>query len=193
MSGRTNGRHLLAAAFGAALLAGATGCAWLGGYDADGRPLAKHFTVDISNLDWVEISYMPRPDDPAFSSGCRLSLAGSGEIEFRTGRSPQVWDDFSSKVDDPHWNEVFADRLHVGQDGMQEIYQQLVDAGLFVRRSAGRRRDDMVAPFVKLNARIGRERAIRVVSDRRLVRIVERVLANFEQTALLARRAEGRR
>jgi len=175
----------------ACLLVISSGCAALRGYDSDGRPKSRQFQVNLSGLDWMEISYMPAAGDPLFSNSCRLSLYGSGEIIFLTGRSPKVWDSFSSKVDDPHWTEIFEDRLHVPQDDMQAVYQQLVDAGLVTVRAGSRfHREDLRPPFVKFNGRIDRERVIRITDDRRLVRIIERILQNFEQTALHARRIE---
>lgn len=176
---------LLRAGFAALALAGLCGCASLGG-GTGWFPAAKTFPVDISNLDWVEVTYVPRPGDPVFERPCRLSLMGSGEVEFRAGRSPQVWDTFSQKIDDPHWNDLFVDRAHLEPAGMQPLYQELVDAGLFPSRWS-MERDTQSPPFIKVNASIGRERAIRFTDDRRLVAIVERVLSRFEDTALLAR------
>lgn len=177
----------------AALLTMLPGCAWLGGYDAEGRPVAKQFQVDLSNLDWIEISYMPRPGDPVFAVASRLSLMGSGEVVFRTGRSPQVWDSFSSEIDNPHWNELYEDRLHLESTEMQALYQEFVNAGLFPRRSLNSSAAEVQKPFVKVNAKIGHERALRIVDDRRIVRIVERVLEQFEATARLAHEGEAPR
>lgn len=160
------------------------GCAiWPG---RDTRPAAVRFEVSISNLDWVEIAYLPEPGDRVFQQPCRLSLMGSGEVLFRTGRSPRVWDSFSSAVDDPHWNEVFDDRRHIGQAAMQTLYQQLVDAGLFLRYTRHLIALEGDGPRIRINAQIGRERTVRLTDDRALVRVVERVLEMFEDTARLA-------
>ena len=71
---------------GALLLLG--GCA--SPVQQDGRLRHRQFEVNISALDWLEIGYFPRPDDPRIPSPCRLSFFGTGEIQFKTGRSPQV-------------------------------------------------------------------------------------------------------
>jgi hypothetical protein len=133
--------------------------------------------------------YVPRPRDPVFATPCRVTLMGSGHIEFRTGRSPQVSKSFFDKVDDPHWNDLYTDRLNIGDDAMEALFQEFVDAGLFPRWSPRHRKEDMTTPFVKINAKIGQERTLRVLSDRRTVRIVERILSQFEATALLAQQA----
>ena len=172
--------------FMAGMMLAASGCVGLRGRDTSGVFGARRFPVDISNLDWVEVSYMPRPEDAVFATACRLSLMGSGEIMFRTGRSPQVWDAFSHKVDDPSWNDLYVDRLHIGQKDMQELYQQLVDAGLFPPQFSRRNVEVGTTPYIRINASIGRATAVRIIDDRKMVRIIEGVLRNFEQTALLA-------
>ena len=78
-----------------ALFASASGCASTKG---DGRPPARHFAVDLSGLDWMEIVYNPQPKDPVFKMPCKISLMGSGEVEVRMGRSPRVWNSFSDKI-----------------------------------------------------------------------------------------------
>ncbi len=178
-------------ASGLACLALCGGCAlreggWPGIFEGRREPVA------ISNLDWVEIRFLPHPSDPLFDSVCRLSLYGSGEIEFRTGRSPRVEDAFSTAVDDPDWNDLRTDRQHVGQERMQALYQELVDAGLFPRRGAGPPPRRSV-PLVRVNARIGRERVLRLTDDRRIVALVERILASFAEGASAAPRREEAR
>lgn len=155
------------------------GCAWWGGIASADR----QFPVEISGLDWIEIRYQPRPDDPRFASACHLSLLGSGEIEFRTGRSPRAMDPFSMATEDPRWNDVRTDRRHIGQEEMQELFQELVDAGLFSPKGRGAPPPAARAPRIRVNARIGRERILKLLDDRRLVAIVERILMNFAFTA----------
>ncbi len=178
-------RGFVAALVSMLCLACGGGCAsW------SGRPETLRFEVSISNLDWVEIAYLPAPGDPLFQQPCRLSLMGSGEIEFRTGRSPRLWDSFSDAVEDPDWNDLYEDRRHVGQDRMQELYQQFVDAGLFPRYTRHLIALDGSGPGIRINAQIGRERVLRLTDDPRIVRVVERMLRLFEETAMLAGRED---
>ncbi len=183
--GRRLRNHALAAMLCLALGGGCS--SW------SGVPDAVQFDVSISNLDWVEIAYLPAPGESLFRQPCRLSLMGSGEIEFRTGRSPRLWDAFSNAVEDPHWNDLYEDRRHIGQERMQALYQQLVDAGLFPRYSRHLMTLDGSGPGIRINAQIGRERTIRLTDDPRIVRVVEQTLRLFEETAELANRGERRR
>lgn len=146
----------------------------------EGDLVGKHFDVRTSGLNWAEIAYTPREGDPDFRYPCRLSLFGSGEIQFRTGRSPLVFDDFSHKVDDPYWNEIVEDRVHIGDEAMRDIFQSLVDAGVFYddwhRMSSG---ETPRPPMVRIRAKIDGNETLRVVDNRRVVRIVERLLPPF--------------
>lgn len=146
----------------------------------EGTLSGRHFPVAGSSLDWLEISYTPAPNDPDFQMPCRLSLLGSGEMVFRTGRSPQVWDDFSTKIDDPHWNDLRVDRAHIGQDAMTELLQQFVDAGIvpnpYGRMTPG---DAPKPPVVSIRGKISGKPIARRVDNRRVVRLVERQLFRF--------------
>lgn len=156
------------------------GCLFPGGSSLFSRDSASYFVVEISSLDWIELHYLPRPDDPVFLYPCRLGLFGAGEIEFATGRSKRVTSSFNMEVDSPYWDDLHTDRMHIGQDQMQELFQDFVDAGLFPRRGTGPP-PERSAPLVKVNSRIGRKRTLRITDDRKIVRIVEGILANFVQ------------
>ncbi len=150
----------------------------------EGDLVGKRFEVKTSGLNWAEIAYTPRPNDPDFCFPCRLSLFGSGEIQFRTGRSPQVFDDFSHKVNDPNWNHIVGDRVNIGDEAMRDVFQQLVDAGVFYdeyRRV--RPGDEPRPPMVRVRAKVDGNETLRVVDNRRVVRIVERLLPTFAEAA----------
>ena len=163
-----------------------SGCAFLTGVDADGYPVAKEFIVDISNLDWMEVSYFPRKGDPVFKMPCRLSFHGSGEVEFRTGRSPQVTDALSAKVDSPYWNEFYTDRRHIGQERMRAFYQDMVDAGLFPKRdvkAAFKRMGDEDDAYVRIIANIRYDKTRRLTDDPRILRVLQPYLHSFREAA----------
>lgn len=146
----------------------------------EGNLKGKQFEVSESSLNWAEIVYTPRPRDPVFRAPCRLTLFGSGEIVFRTGRSPRVIDDFSQKVTSPDWNDYVEDRAHIGDKAMRDVFQQLVDAGVFYddwhRVSKG---EDPKPPMVRVRAKFDGKETLRVVDNRRVVRIVERILDDY--------------
>lgn len=149
----------------------------------DGELQGDRFTVDPSSLDWLEIAYTPRRNDPDFPQTCRLSLLGSGEMTFRTGRSPLVWDDFSTKREDPNWNDIWEDRIHIGEDAMGELLQSFVDLGVVppktVRMVSG---EPPSPPMVKIRGKIAGKAVYRVVDNRKVVRLVERQLLRFRRT-----------
>ena len=146
----------------------------------EGTLRGKSFEVKESSLNWAEIIYTPRADDRDLHAPCRLSLFGSGEIAFRTGRSPRVIDDFSHKVTHPYWNDYYEDRTHIGDEAMREVFQQLVDAGIFFddwhRVSQG---EEPKPPIVRIRAKFDGKETLRTVDNRRVVRIVEDLLPTF--------------
>ena len=150
----------------------------------EGTLPGKQFEVKASSLNWAEIAYTPRAGDRDFHHPCRLSLYGSGEIQFRTGRSPRVFDDFSHKVDDPYWNDIVEDRAHIGEEAMRDVFQELVDAGVFYddryRVSKG---EEPQPPMVRIRAKFDGNDTMRVVDNRRVVDIVERILSLFATRA----------
>ena len=146
----------------------------------DGRLRHRQFEVSLSALDWLEVGYFPRPGDPRVPSPCRLSFFGTGEVQFKTGRSPQVWSSFSGEVEHPHWNEVIADRLHLEPAEMQEVFQTFVDEGVVPTRSFTVARKAVEKPYVNIAGMIGMEK-IRLATDNPyLVDLVEEALENFE-------------
>ncbi len=167
----------------AAVLLSAGGCA-VPANVREGDLAGKRFEVEVSSLNWAVIAYTPRAGDRDFRFPCRLSLFGSGEIQFRTGRSPQVFDEFSHRVDDPHWNELVEDRVNIGEEAMRDVFQQLVDAGVFYEQwHRVRRGEEPRPPMVRVRAKIDGNETLRIVDNRRVVRIVERLLEPFAGAA----------
>jgi len=171
-----------------------TGCAFLTGVDSDGYPVPKKFNVEISSLDWMIVDYYPRQGDPVFAMPCRLEFHGSGEIEFRTGRSPQVSSGFTTKVDSPYWNEMFTDRRHIGPDAMERFFQSMVDAGLFPKmqnKAALRLHGEEGDAHVRIKATIKYDKTTRVTDDPRILRALQPYLNYFRETARVATEATG--
>lgn len=166
-----------------------TGC--LSPEDNTGRLRHRSVNVELSGLDWIEVSYYPIDNDPLVKDPCRLSIFGSGEVVFKTGRSPQIWDSFSAQVEDPNWNDVFSDRIHLSQEEMELVFQAFVDEGLIPQRVYTRAAKEVEKPYVKFAAQVGREKVRRVTDNKFLVALVEEALENFSQT--IAQAAAARR
>lgn len=146
----------------------------------EGNLKGEHFEVKGSSLDWMEIAYTPRRNDPDIEMPCKLSLYGSGEIVFTTGRSPRVWDDFSQKVDDPNWNDVRQDRRHIDEESMRSLMQDFIDLGIappkWGRMTTG---EPPKLPRVRIRAKINGKSIFRETDNRKVVRLVERQLVGF--------------
>ncbi len=154
-----------------------SGC--LSPLDKTGRLHHKTVEVELSSLDWIEVAYFPIAENPTIKGPCRLSLLGVGEVVVKTGRSPQLWDSFSTKVTDPYWNELFTDRMHLPTDEMQRVFQAFVDEGLIPTGTFTRRTEKLKPPYVNISAQVGMEK-IRMATDNPfLVGLVEESLENF--------------
>ena len=142
----------------------------------------EKFPVETSSLDWLEIAYTPRTNDPDFPLPCRLSLLGSGEMTYYTGRSPRVWDNFSMKREDPNWNDFWEDRIHIGEESMTKLLQSFVDLGVVppapARMVTG---DPPSPPSVKIRGKISGKTVYRVTDNRKVVRLVERQFSRFRR------------
>jgi hypothetical protein len=82
--------------------------------------------VKESQLNWLEIRYLPGMGQPAVL----LSLQGSGHIQIKRGGSPLVSNDFSQDIANVKWNDLQVDQLTLTPAEMRGIFQALVDRGL---------------------------------------------------------------
>jgi hypothetical protein len=171
------------------VLLAASGC--VSSTDEQGRLRHKQFEVEPSGLDWIEIAYYPAQNDPLVKFPCRLSLFGAGEVEFKTGRSPRLWSSFSDKVNDPYWNDLYSDRMHLPKEEMQSVFQAFVDEGIAPRDEFTRKTEAVKRPYVNISAQIGREK-IRLATDNKyLVDLVEEAMENFTHVLNQAAAATG--
>ncbi len=154
-----------------------SGC--LSPLDKTGRIRHKAVEVELSSLDWIEVAYFPTAEHPTIKGPCRLSLFGVGEVIVKTGRSPQLWDSFSTKVTDPYWNELFTDRMHLSHDEMQTVFQAFVDEGIIPAGTFTRRTENLKPPYVNISAQVGMEKIRTATDNPFLVQLVEESLENF--------------
>lgn len=172
------------------VLLAASGC--VSPTDEQGRLRHKQFEVEPSGLDWIEIAYYPAKNDPKVKFPCRLSIFGAGEVEFKTGRSPRLWSSFSDKVDDPYWNDLYSDRMHLPKDEMLSVFQAFVDEGIVPKDLFTRKTEAVKPPYVNISAQIGREEVRMATDNKFLVGLVEEAIENFSHVVSQAAAAEDR-
>ena len=163
-----------------------SGCAFLKPVDKDGRIIHKQFEVEVSGLDWLEMVYFPAPNDPEIRNICRLSIYGTGERVFRTGRSPRLADSFSDAVGDPYWNDYFSDRIHLDREEIQEVFQIFVDEGIVPKNQRRVSKQPYRKPYITAAAQIGNEKVRLLTDNKYLVQLAEEAIENFRPTILEA-------
>ena len=86
----------------------------------------KLIVVEESQLNWLEIAYVPGMGQPPV----QLSLMGSGHIRIRRGTSPLITNDFSQDVKNIKWNDIAVDQITIEPAQVRDLYQSLVNRGL---------------------------------------------------------------
>ncbi len=90
-----------------------------------------YVTVTTSALNWAEIHYYNASREPIRRVSLRLN--GMGTVNVKSGTSRRVSDSFAKTIADPTWNDMRTQEYHVDQEHIREIFQDLVNAGLFDR------------------------------------------------------------
>lgn len=163
---------------------------------SDGRLRHSSFEVDISELDWLEILYTPAENDREILLPCRLSFFGVGHVEFKTGKSPKFWKETSTDTANPDWGSYYTDRITIGREEMERVFQAFVDEGVVPPPYMLVSRDVVSS---KANARVSMKGIIgfkefRLTTDNKyIVGLTEEALENFETTIAIAREDELRK
>ena len=158
-----------------ALCLAGSGCIATG---KDGRFRHEQFPVGISDLDWLTILYEPAGGADALTRHhVRISVAGTGEVECRTGRSPRVTNSFSLQTDHPHWNEIISDRTYLPKNEIAAVFQRFVDEGVIAHFPPKSPPATRPAVFIKGN--ISAYKISLLTDNPHLVSLVEEILANF--------------
>lgn len=163
---------------------------------SDGRLRHSSFEVDISELDWLEILYTPAENDREILLPCRLSFFGVGHVEFKTGKSPKFWRETSTDTSNPNWGSYYTDRVTIGREEMERVFQAFVDEGVVPPPYMLVSRDVVSS---KANARVSMKGIIgfkefRLTTDNKyIVGLTEEALENFETTIAIAREDELRK
>ena len=89
--------------------------------------------VDVTNtpLNWCEVHYYNATRDPIRRTTVRVT--GLGLVEVKTGTSRRVSDSFAKNPTDATWDDITTSQYTVDPEHMREVFQNLVNAGLFDR------------------------------------------------------------
>ena len=112
--------------FGSALLLLLAGVAGCGLFWDD-----PYVTVTVTPLNWIEIHYYNANREPIRRETVRVN--GSGFVEVKSGTSRRVSDSFAKSVGDATWDDYHTQNYHVDPEHVREVFQDLVNAGLFDR------------------------------------------------------------
>ena len=145
----------------------------------DGRIKHEQYEIEVSGLDWIEIAYYPSEANTEIPHTCFLSIYGSGEIVFRTGKSPRLTNSFSSDTEHPDWNHYFSDRMHMSTKEIQEIYKYFIDEGIVAKNPVAVSKQVSGNPSIRVAANIGRRKINMFTDNKYLVELTEEALENF--------------
>ena len=136
------------------------------------------FTVEPSSLDYAQF----RASRPTPNGGnpvvVRLELAGSGYLEYRSGRSARVRDGFWQESESPDWQDLRTDHVILRQEETVAIYQRLVDAGIFDNRRGDKPGNAPSTLAVLASIRFRKQ--LILTSDPIYVQLFEELIGMFE-------------
>ena len=90
-----------------------------------------YVTVTTTPLNWIEVHYYNANREPIRRETVRVS--GAGFVETKSGTSRRVSDSFAKNFADATWNDIVSQQYSVDPDHVREVFQDLVNAGLFDR------------------------------------------------------------
>lgn len=95
--------------------------------------------VSVNPLNWVEIHYYNANREPVARTNLRLT--GSGHVEVKSGTSRLVSDSFAKDSAEKSWDDVRSAAFEVDKKHVRDVFQMLVNGGLFDREKSGRSTD----------------------------------------------------
>jgi len=137
-----------------------------------------YFTVKESGLNWVEIRQY---DMTGANRRVHVRVDGNGFVQVRDGTSQQVSNVFAKQYDSAEWNDVRMRRITISREDANAIFQQLVDAGLFVKERPNEQKPDLSrqAIFVSANVQGKMTSVPEAVADPRLLEQLKLVVLMF--------------
>ena len=94
-------------------------------------------TVQESQLNWVEIHYYNTDRDPP--KRVAVYINGAGHVELRKGTNDRVSNDFSKSMAGIDWKDYRTQRKMADPKHVQDIFQNLVNAGVLDRDKWGKK------------------------------------------------------
>ena len=109
-----------------ALIAALATCAGCGLFWDD-----PYIAVTENALNWIEVHYYNASREPVRRVTVRIT--GAGFVEVKSGTSRLVSDSFAKNFAAEEWGDIRNVQYNVDADHVREIFQDLVNAGLFDR------------------------------------------------------------
>ena len=90
-----------------------------------------YVTVTEDALNWVEIHYYNASREPVRRVSVRIT--GAGFVNVKSGTSRLVSDSFAKNFESSDWGDIRTFQYNVDSGHVRELFQDLVNAGLFDR------------------------------------------------------------
>ena len=90
-----------------------------------------YVTVTEDALNWLEIHYYNASREPIRRVSVRIT--GAGFVDVKSGTSRLVSDSFAKNFSSAEWGDIRSVQYHVDPGHVREIFQDLVNVGLFDR------------------------------------------------------------
>ena len=90
-----------------------------------------YVTVTEDALNWIEIHYYNASREPIRRVSVRIT--GAGFVNVKSGTSRLVSDSFAKNFDSAEWGDIRNVQYNVDAGHIRELFQDLVNAGLFDR------------------------------------------------------------
>ena len=90
-----------------------------------------YIAVTENALNWIEVHYYNASREPVRRVTVRIT--GAGFVEVKSGTSRLVSDSFAKNFASEEWGDIRNVQYNVDADHVREIFQDLVNAGLFDR------------------------------------------------------------
>ena len=90
-----------------------------------------YVTVTEDALNWVEIHYYNASREPVRRMSVRIT--GAGFVNVKSGTSRLVSDSFAKNFESSDWGDIRTFQYNVESGHVRELFQDLVNAGLFDR------------------------------------------------------------
>jgi len=109
-----------------------------------------YVTVTTTPLNWVEIHYYNANRRPVRRTSVRIS--GGGLVDVKSGTSKLVSDSFAKDFKQDSWGDVRNVQYTVDPEHVREIFQDLVNAGLFDKDKVRKTKYPSPGRFVAVRA-----------------------------------------